>query len=104
MKRAKEEDVEGLMRKPPSGAPPRLSEEQRERLLELLDWGTEAYGIRGGGVDVREGGEGNPQGVRGELLPSSRKPPCQSIEVELAETGARGERDEEAVGRWKEER
>jgi transposase len=47
MKRAKEEGVEGLRRKPPPGAPSRLKEEQRERLPELLDRGAEAYGFRG---------------------------------------------------------
>jgi transposase len=47
MKRAEEEGVEGLMRKPPPGARPRLSEEQHERLPELLERGAEAYGFRG---------------------------------------------------------
>lgn len=47
MKRAKEEGLEGLRRKPPPGASPRLSEEQRQRLPELLDRGAEAYGFRG---------------------------------------------------------
>jgi transposase len=47
MKRAKEEGVEGLKHKPPPGAPPRLSEEERERLPELLAQGALAHGFRG---------------------------------------------------------
>ena len=36
MKRAREKGVEGLRHKPPPGAPPRLSEDKRARLPELL--------------------------------------------------------------------
>ena len=39
--------MEGLKHKPPPGAPPRLSEEQRERLPELLAQGAPAHGFRG---------------------------------------------------------
>jgi transposase len=47
MKRAREEGVEGLRHKPPPGVPPRLSEEQREKLPELLAKGAPAHGFRG---------------------------------------------------------
>jgi transposase len=50
MKRAKEEGgaEEGLRRKPPPGAPPRLGEGQRAKLLrELLAQGAESFGFRG---------------------------------------------------------
>jgi transposase len=47
MKRAREEGVEGLRHKPPPGAAPRLSEEQRAKVPELLERGAEAYGFRG---------------------------------------------------------
>ena len=48
MKRAREKGVEGLRHKPPPGAPPRLSEEERARRLpELLAKGAEAHGFRG---------------------------------------------------------
>jgi transposase len=47
MKRAKEEGVEGLRHKPPPGAKPRLSAEQRARLPELLAKGASAHGFRG---------------------------------------------------------
>jgi transposase len=47
MKRAREEGVEGLRHKPPPGATPRLSEEARAKLPELLAQGAEAHGFRG---------------------------------------------------------
>ena len=48
MKRAREEEgVEGLRHKPPPGATPRLSEDQRAKLPELLARGAEAHGFRG---------------------------------------------------------
>src|SRR5918995_3246353 len=48
MKRAREEEgVEGLRHKPPPGATPRLSEQERAKLPELLAQGAEAHGFRG---------------------------------------------------------
>jgi transposase len=47
MKRAREEGVEGLRHKPPPGATPRLSEQERTELAELLAQGAEAHGFRG---------------------------------------------------------
>jgi transposase len=47
MKRAREEGVEGLKHKPPPGATPRLNEQERARLRELLARGAEAHGFRG---------------------------------------------------------
>ena len=47
MKRAREEGVEGLRHKPPPGATPRLSDQERAKLPELLAQGAEAYGFRG---------------------------------------------------------
>ena len=76
MKRAREEGVEGLRHKPPPGATPRLSEEERAELPELLARGAQAHGFRGGSVDVREGSYGDPKGVRGQLPPGARQPPA----------------------------
>ena len=75
MKRAREEGVEGLRHKPPPGAAPRLSEEQRAKVPELLERG--AYGLRlsGRGMDVCEGSRSDPHGVRGPLPPGARQPP-----------------------------
>jgi transposase len=47
MKRAREVGVEGLRHKPPPGATPRLSEDERAKLPELLAQGAEAHGFRG---------------------------------------------------------
>jgi transposase len=47
MKRAREEGVEGLKHKPSPGAPPRLSEQERAELPELLARGAQAHGFRG---------------------------------------------------------
>jgi transposase len=47
MKRAREQGVEGLRHKPPPGATPRLSEDQRARVPELLAQGAQAHGFRG---------------------------------------------------------
>ncbi len=47
MKRAREEGVGGLRHKPPPGATPRLSEDERARLPELLAQGAQAHGFRG---------------------------------------------------------
>jgi transposase len=47
MKRGREEGVEGLRRRIAPGATPRLSEEERARLPELLAQGAPAHGFRG---------------------------------------------------------
>ena len=47
MKRATEEGMEGLRHKPPPGATPRLSEDERAKLPELLAQGAQAHGFRG---------------------------------------------------------
>jgi transposase len=47
MKRAREKGVQALRHKPPPGATPRLSEDERARLPELLAQGAQAHGFRG---------------------------------------------------------
>ena len=47
MKRAREGGVEALRKRGSPGAPPRLSEEQRAHLKELLARGAVAHGFRG---------------------------------------------------------
>ena len=47
MKRARQGGVRALKRQPAPGASPRLSEEQRTKLPELLERGAEAHGFRG---------------------------------------------------------
>jgi transposase len=47
MKRAREKGVKALRHKPPPGARPRLSDQERARLPELLAQGAQAHGFRG---------------------------------------------------------
>src|SRR5215208_3415018 len=47
MKRAKQEGMEALKHRPPPGAQPRLSEDERAKLPELLARGAAAHGFRG---------------------------------------------------------
>ena len=47
MKCAREEGVQALRHKPPLGAPPRLSEDERARLPELVAQGAEEHGFGG---------------------------------------------------------
>ena len=66
MKRAREEGVEGLRHKPPPGATPRLSEEERAKLPKLLAQGAEAHGFRGE-VWGRARGEGSYSDLQREF-------------------------------------
>src|SRR5919199_2997130 len=105
MKRAREEGVEGLRHKPPPGATPRLSEDERARLPELLAQGAQAHGFRGevwtcsrvSEVIRREFGVSyHPAHVSrllGKLRLSLQKPERRA-----------DQRDEEAIERWKEQR
>ena len=47
LKPAQDGGVAGLRHRPPPGATPRLSPEQRDQLLELLAQGAEAFGFPG---------------------------------------------------------
>lgn len=47
LKRVKEKGIEGLRRRKASGAPPKLSPEQRSQLPQLLSQGAESFGFRG---------------------------------------------------------
>jgi transposase len=105
MKRAREEGVEGLRHKPPPGATPRLSDQERAKLPELLAQGAEAHGFRGevwtcervATVIRREFGVGYHPAHVSRLLKALRQ--------SLQKPQRRAEqRDEEAIERWKEER
>lgn len=103
MKRAREEGVEGLRHKPPPGATPRLSEDERARLPELLARGAEAHGFRGevwtcervAIVIRREFGVSYHPAHVSRLLKAFRQ--------SLQKPQRRAEqRDEEAIEHWKE--
>lgn len=105
MKRAREEGVEGLRHKPPPGATPRLSEQERAKLPELLERGAEAHGFRGevwtcervAIVIRREFGVSYHPAHVSRLLKALRQ--------SLQKPQRRAEqRDEEAIERWKEQR
>ena len=105
MKRAREEGVEGLRHKPPPGATPRLSEQERAKLPELLERGAEAQGFRGevwtcervAIVIRREFGVSYHPAHVSRLLKALRQ--------SLQKPQRRAEqRDEEAIERWKEQR
>src|SRR5919107_3658289 len=105
MKRAREQGVEGLRHKPPPGATPRLSEDQRARVPELLAQGAQAHGFRGEAwtcervaiVIRREFGVSYHPAHVSRLLKALRQ--------SLQKPQRRAEqRDEEAIERWKEQR
>ena len=105
MKRAREEGVEGLRHRPPPGATPRLSEDQRARVPELLAQGAQAYGFRGAvwtcervaRVIRREFGVSYHPAHVSRLLKALR----QSLQKPQRRAN---QRDEEAIEHWKEHR
>jgi transposase len=105
MKRAKEEGAEGLKRKPPPGAPPRLSEQQRARLPELLERGAKAHGFRGEVWTC----ERVAKVIRGEFGVSyhpahvSRLVRAEGLSLQKPQRRA-NQRDEEAIEDWKAKR
>jgi transposase len=105
LKRGREGGAEGLRHRPPPGAAPRLSSEQREQLLELLAQGAEAFGFQGEVwtqprvatlIRDRFGVSYDPSQV-GRILKaggwSSQQPVHRATQ-----------RNEAAIRRWKEER
>jgi transposase len=105
MKRAREEGVEGLRHKPPPGATPRLSEEARAKLPELLAQGAQAHGFRGevwtcervATVIGREFGVSYHPAHVSRLLRALR----QSLQKPQRRAN---QRDEEAIDNWKEKK
>jgi transposase len=105
MKRAREKGVRALGHNPPPGAPPRLSEEERARLPELLAQGPEAHGFRGDvwtcervAIVIRkEFGVGYHPAHVSRLLKALRQ--------SLQKPQRRAEqRDEEAIDNWKQKK
>src|SRR5215212_4449889 len=105
MKRARQGGVQALKRRPAPGAPPRLSEEQRARVPELLQLGAEAYGFRGevwtcervAEVIRREFGVSYHAAHVSRLLKALR----HSLQKPQRRAN---QRDEEAIEHWKEKR
>ena len=106
MKRARDGGgVEALKRQPAPGASPRLSEEQRTKLPELLERGAEAHGFREEAwtcervaiVIRREFGVSYHPAHVSRLLKALR----HSLQKPQRRAN---QRDEEAIEHWKEER
>jgi len=105
MKRAREQGVEGLRHKPPPGAAPRLSDQQRAELPELLSRGAEAHGFRG---DVWTC-ERVAIVIRKEFWvvyhPAHISRLVRKVGLSLQKPQRRAnQRDEEVIERWKEQR
>jgi transposase len=105
MKRATERGVEALRHKPPPGATPRLSEDQRARVPELLERGAQAHGFRGEAwtcervaiVIRREFGVSYHPAHVSRLL--------KALSHSLQKPQRRADqRDEQAIEHWKEKR
>jgi transposase len=105
MKRAREQGVEGLRHKPPPGATPRLSEDERAKLPELLAQGAQAHGFRGevwtcervATVIRREFGV--------SYHPAHVSRVVRALGLSLQKPQRRAEqRDEEAIDNWKEKK
>jgi transposase len=78
MKRGREGGVEGLRRRIAPGAQPRLSEEERAKLRELVTRGAPAHGFRGDVwtcARVAKGSRGDLARVWGQISPGARKSP-----------------------------
>ena len=105
MKRARQGGIEALKRQLAPGATPRLSEEQRAKVPELLERGAEAHGFRGEAwtcervaiVIRKEFGVSYHPAHVSRLLKALR----QSLQKPQRRAN---QRDEEAIERWKEKR
>jgi transposase len=106
MRRGRQGGIEGLRKRTPPGAPPRLSEEQRARLLPgLLARGAEAYGFRGEVWTCQRVAEVilKEFGVSYHPAHVSRLVRQSGLSLQKP-TRRANQRDEEAIKRWKEER
>ncbi len=106
MKRAKEEGgAEGLRRKPLRGAPPRLGEGQRAKLRELLAQGAESFGFRGEVWTCARVTEIIRKEFGVSYHPAHVSRLVRALGLSLQKPTRRAnQRDEEAIGHWKEER
>src|SRR4051812_7034392 len=105
MKRGRQGGVEALKRQPAPGAPPRLSEQERARLPELLERGAEAHGFRGEVWTCARVAEviRREFGVSYHSAHVSRLVRASGLSLQKPSRRA-DQRDEEAIERWKEEK
>src|ERR671915_1484165 len=106
MKRARQGGgAEALKRRPAPGAAPRLSEEQRAKVPELLERGAEAYGFRGEVWTCARVAEVIRREFGVLYHPAHVSRLVRKLGLSLQKPVRRAyQRDEEAIERWKEER
>jgi transposase len=105
MKRGREGGLEALKRQPAPGAPPRLSEQERAEVPELLAQGAPAHGFRGDVWTCERVAEviWRNFGVRYHPAHVSRLPKAFGQSLQKPDRRA-NQRDEQTIRRWKEER
>lgn len=105
MKRATEEGVEGLRHKPPPGATPRPSEDERARLPELLARRAEAHGFRGEVWTCERVAKVIRKEFGVSYHPAHVSRLLKALRQSLQKPKRRAEqRDEEAIDNWKEKK
>ena len=105
MKRAREQGVEGLRHNPPPGATPRLSEDQRARVPELLAQGAQAHGFRGEVWTCERVAEVIRKEFGVSYHPAHVSRLLKALRQSLQKPQRRAEqRDEEAIEHWKEKK
>jgi transposase len=104
MKRGREGGVRALKRQPAPGATPRLSEQERARLPELLQRGAEAHGFRGEVWTCERVAEviRREFGVNYHPAHVSRLVRASGLSLQKPSRRA-NQREEGAIERWKEE-
>src|SRR4051795_1787283 len=105
MKRGREGGVEALKRRPAPGARPRLSQEQRAKLPELLERGARAHGFRGEVWTCERVAEVIRREFGVSYHPAHVSRMVRALGLSLQKPARRADqRDEEAIERWKAER
>src|SRR3712207_5234106 len=106
MKRARDGGgVEALKRRPAPGARPRLSEEQRMKLPELLERGAEAHGFRGEVWTCERVAKVIRKEFGASYHPAHVSRLLKALRHSLQKPQRRAnQRDEEAIEHWKQER
>lgn len=105
MKRGRQGGVEALSKRTSPGAPPRLSEEQRAHLKELLAQGAPAHGFRGDVWTCERVAEVVRKEFGVVYHPAHVSRLLKALGLSSQKPARRAnQRDEQAVRRWKEER
>ena len=105
LKRARREGTAALRRHPAPGAQPKLSTEQLGELPSLLDRGAEAFGFRGQVWTAQRVAEVIQRQFGVSYHPGHCSRLLQQLKYSVQKPVQRAsQRDETAIGRWKDER